>query len=108
MTTHRLGIGKVPFAVFSYTGGHMTKVTHARLVYQCGLANVFSDNRRILQHAYTVCEWYCSGLIAAGATVEVLHCDRTGDVLLWEAEWQPGPGDLWSDQKHPPGFRQVA
>jgi hypothetical protein len=71
------------------------------LVYQCGLANVFDGERRVLQHAYSVCETFCDGARAMGAAIEVKHCDKCGDVALFRAEWQDGPGDLWADKKRP-------
>lgn len=74
----------------------------AVLLYQVGIANVFIDGKRALQHAYSPCEWFCKGLIAAGASFEVKHCDVAGDVASFEDQWKDGKGTLWGDQKHPP------
>jgi hypothetical protein len=81
------------------------------LVYQCGIANVFrldrmaadprrrGQTRRVMEHAYSPCEWYCLGLARAGARVETYHCDEAGDIA--GRPWNPGPGDLWSESKRP-------
>lgn len=89
------------------------------LVYQVGIANLFDATgrepirydaydhkpqdcgiRRVCQSTYSVCEQMAAGLILAGATVIVCHCDVAGDCMLFD--WLPGAGDLWRDKKHPP------
>ena len=89
------------------------------LVYQGGMANVFDVTRagdvpelppfgrlpsavrhRLLQHAFAPCEWFAAGLVAAGVSVSVYHCDQAGDVV--GLTWSPGPGDLFADVKRPP------
>jgi hypothetical protein len=77
------------------------------LLYQVGIANVArmevdGNARRVLQHAYRTCEDFSRGLIEAGCSVSVKHCDRAGDVLLFASEWRDGAGDLWSESKRPP------
>jgi hypothetical protein len=72
------------------------QVTHAVLVYQAGLANVFSvesfdlspekrNAKRLLQHAFTPCEWFARGLAAAGVRVTTWACNQPGDIV--NAEW---------------------
>ncbi len=74
------------------------------LVYQCGTANVFRFEGdmpiRVLQHAYSPCEYYCAGAVAQGARLRVFHADVAGDCT--NARWEDGPGDLWADKKRPP------
>lgn len=75
------------------------------LVYQVGIANLFDCTQYarpscILQSDYRTCENVARGLCIAGASVIVSHCDMAGDCSLFD--WQPGPGSLWSDKKHPP------
>ena len=75
------------------------------IVYQCGLANVFrldsaESRTRVLQGSYTECEAFSRGLVEAGATIHVAHCDRAGDIA--EVPWIGGAGDLWTAEKHPP------
>jgi hypothetical protein len=78
------------------------------LVYQVGIANVFrlgtegeaETSTRVRQDAYKACEVFCAGLIEAGKTVLVFHCDQAGDVA--NGEWSGGAGDLWEDKKAPP------
>lgn len=74
------------------------------LVYQCGLANVFDGNfKRLMQHAYGPCEWFCKGAVAMGATVRVFHCDTTGDISATRlGYWRSGPGEMSADAKRPP------
>jgi hypothetical protein len=69
------------------------------LVYQCGIANVFRGGKRVLQGAYSGCEYYCMGLLEAGKKVSVWHCDQAD---INGAEWEKGAGDLWADHKEPP------
>jgi hypothetical protein len=77
----------------------------AYLVYQVGIANVFAVNkgdrlkasgrhaRRLVQGSFRDCEWYCRGLIAAGVTVRVAHCNQAGDVSRsdWSADLDDAP-----------------
>ena len=93
----------------------MNERTRYDLVYQCGIANVFRVTVpfpgqaqtphyvRLLQADYRACEWYCQGLIEAGAEVSVWHSDVAGDVLLCPlGPWEMGRGELWADKKNPP------
>lgn len=57
------------------------------LVYQGGIANVFDttgggEPRRVLQHAFNVCEWYCRGAKAAGVEIHIAFCNVAGDCRL--------------------------
>lgn len=71
------------------------------LVYQVGIANVFDESfTRVMQHAYSPCEWYCKGAAQAGATIRVFHCDVAGDCT--HGHWKAGPGELWIEAKNPP------
>jgi hypothetical protein len=73
------------------------------LVYQVGIANVFDPKgKRLRQADYRSCEMFCYGLIAAGMTVDVFHCDVASDCFDSKATWHKGPGDLWRENKHPP------
>lgn len=71
------------------------------LVYQNGIANVFDANfKRVLQHAFSSCEWFCRGLISAGHSVEVMHCDVLGDLLLVPlGQWRSGKGSQFDNAK---------
>lgn len=75
------------------------------LVYQNGIANVFhmvdgKDPRRVTQHAFSVCESFCAGLIESGHKVELYHCDILGDCA--REDWRHGKGEVFGDRKHPP------
>jgi len=55
------------------------------LVYQSGIANVFqtfddAPPKRLLQHSFNVCEWYCRGARQAGAEITVAYCNEAGDI----------------------------
>jgi hypothetical protein len=82
------------------------------LVYQVGIANVFKyiHNRqsatRIVQHAYTYCETFAAGLLEAGCTVEVRHCDKAGDIT--SQPWPVGRGEIFLDRKSPPAKAMYA
>lgn len=83
-------------------------VTSARLVYQNGLANVFTRHernrqwgRRLMQADFAACENYCRGLIAAGVQVTAWHCDELGDIAERPDDWRPGPGPKFAASKRP-------
>ena len=70
------------------------------LVYQGGIANIFAvdslvqssrNARRVLQHAFSPCEWYARGAIAAGAIVHVYSCNFAGDIST--LKWTDGLSD---------------
>lgn len=81
------------------------KVDKVVLVYQGGIANVFSvtawlsiDNpvcgrTRLLQSDFRSCEWYCRGLQAAGVEVRTAACNRAGDIagLPWDTPIDEAP-----------------
>ena len=87
------------------------------LVYQAGIANVFEveyptlsltergKTRRLLQHAFSLCEWYAQGLRDSGegrtSTLLVAHCNMAGDIALqdWSADVENMP---FRDQARPP------
>ena len=65
------------------------------LVYQNGIANVFEIEapgkvRRLLQHAYSPCEWYAQGLRDAGNNLSVFYSDDAGDIA--NSYWHPRRG----------------
>lgn len=85
------------------------------LLYQCGLANVFSVHpqglHRVYQGDYCGAELIAQGAKLAGAEVEVMHWDGAGDALerggkagRWgiPSAWHEGRGELWADRKAPP------
>lgn len=74
------------------------------LVYQNGLANVFDDNfKLLLQDAFSPCEYFCRGLIAAGQKVTVMHCDVPGDIGDYRlGRWRAGVGPKYKDKKKDP------
>lgn len=67
------------------------KGDRAVLVYQAGIANVFKvdsfnmadteGRQRLLQHAFSACEWYARGLAAAGVKVGSASCNMAGDII---------------------------
>lgn len=62
---------------------------HAALVYQGGIANVFDMDGptpvRLMQHAFSACEMFATGLHVAGVRVTSYACNKTGDIT--NAEW---------------------
>ena len=73
------------------------KVSRAMLVYQGGIANVFSvasfnladygrDAQRIMQSDFHSCEMFTRGLARAGAIVMSAYCNEAGDIArsLWK------------------------
>ncbi len=81
------------------------------LVYQAGIANVFScdvlattpgkrNAKRLLQHAFVACEWFARGAQAAGAIVAVYSCNKAGDIA--DLEWTRGMDDCpFRESAHP-------
>lgn len=79
------------------------KTRIAMLVYQAGIANVFSVSevtlhhpmqrkaRRLLQGSFRECEAFSRGLWAAGVPVSVASCNQAGDIT--DADWQDGLDD---------------
>lgn len=79
-----------------------SQVTHATLVYQAGLANVFhmilSDDpsrkvRRLEQGTFRTCEDFARGLQAAGVKVGVAYCNKAGDIanVAWDTQLEDAP-----------------
>ncbi len=81
------------------------------LVYQARIANVFEvdchnlssfgrNAKRLLQHAFTTCEWYARGLAQAGAIVRTVGCNKAGDIINqhWTEDLESLP---FSDKFHP-------
>lgn len=73
------------------------------LVYQAGIANVFShankptrcslgSRKRVMQADFKSCENFCRGLIEAGAEVTPAWCNMAGDVSL--QDWNYSEFDL--------------
>lgn len=81
-------------------------MSNLALVYQSGLANVFTitaepgSPQRILQSDYHTCETFCRGAKWGGWPIAVYHVDVAGDCS--QADWNEGPGDLWREHKRPP------
>lgn len=78
------------------------------LVYQTGIANVFerneNDDKRVFQGDYRGAEMVCQEILLSGGSLEIYHCDETGDVNC-AARWEPGIGELWAEHKNPPQAR---
>lgn len=105
------------------------KVTKAVLVYQAGIANVFSVRRfniqpygrdavRLCQADFHTCEAFAAGLAAAGVKVTSYHCNMTGDVAgqpweeaIWEAPFwdkmRPVFSGVLSAAKHHTDAREL-
>lgn len=85
-------------------------VKRAWLVYQVGIANVFSvraynladygrEAKLLLQSDFRTCEAFARGLGAAGATVRSAHCNQAGDIIraTWSDDLDDAPfSDLFS------------
>jgi hypothetical protein len=81
------------------------KFHSAILVYQGGIANVFSvshisevaerrtDERRLLQTDFRTAEAYCLGLIAAGVEVASMACNQAGNIAhqTWREKVSDAP-----------------
>ena len=76
----------------------------AVLVYQAGIANVFAvdcfnlnpfgrNAKRLLQGAFSSCEWFAKGLAAAGVKVATVHCNMAGDITnqIWSEDLDSAP-----------------
>lgn len=76
----------------------------AVLVYQAGIANVFEvdcfnmadygrNARRLLQHAFSPCEFFARGLGAAGWVVRSATCNQAGDIVSapWSDDLEQAP-----------------
>lgn len=60
------------------------------LVYQAGIANVFEvyangNKKRLLQHAFSPCEWFAHGCSISGRRVRTMVCNQAGDII--NSEW---------------------
>lgn len=92
-------------------------MTHAAIVYQAGIANLFSMRisvkrsrhgglhyrpvKRLVQADFRTVEDIARGLILAGVTVAVYSCNVAGDVSL--QDWTRGLEDCpFRDAAHPP------
>jgi hypothetical protein len=71
-------------------------LTRAVLVYQAGIANVFSvdcfntaafgrNAKRLMQGDFRTCESFARGLLAAGIQVASMGCNMAGDIV--DAKW---------------------
>jgi hypothetical protein len=80
------------------------KVEKAVLVYQGGLANVFSvqsfnmgpqgrQAKLLMQHAFDRCEAFARGLVAAGAEVISAQCNQAGNIIdsVWSEDLESAP-----------------
>lgn len=72
------------------------KQVKAVLVYQGGIANVFTvetmtplncerNARRLLQSDFRSCEMFIRGMKQAGVLVSSMYCNQVGDIT--DAEW---------------------
>lgn len=74
------------------------------LVYQAGIANVFSvkslnvanENRnakRLFQGSFHSAEMFAAGMGAAGKCVRSVHCNRAGDIINehWSEDIESAP-----------------
>ncbi len=87
-------------------------MTHAAIVYQAGIANVFELDRtvavqgyrpvkRLAQGDFRTCEAIAQGLMLAGVDVAVYSCNVAGDVSIHD--WTRGLGDCpFRDEARPP------
>ena len=87
------------------------------LVYQNDFANVFhvaTMNRLaskrgltmlVMDGPYTPAEWFCRGLVEAGAAVRVAHCDMYGDI--GNKDWEPGEGSSRGVNKETGGLQHI-
>lgn len=57
------------------------------------------EPRRLKQGSFVACEDFCRGAKAAGATVEMWHCNMAGDAGKVQSEWIRGPGEGFADSK---------
>ncbi len=89
------------------------KIKFATLVYQAGIANVFthkcekdmrSENgtrdvrERVLQSDFRTCETYVRGMCAAGVKVRIAWCNQAGDITnsFWNfSNFENAP---WNEQ----------
>ena len=81
------------------------KTRYAVLVYQNGIANVFSveclnmrsfgrEAKRLLQADFRQCEAFARGMAAAGCVVASAWCDQPGDITdaVWKHhDWNEAP-----------------
>lgn len=84
------------------------------LVYQAGIANVFEvddegNRRRLLQHAFSPCEYFALGMANAGKIVRTMACNRAGDItdVEWSSDLENQP---FSDKFRPvfnPAIKEV-
>lgn len=88
----------------------------AVLVYQAGIANVFEvdsfnanpagrNAKRLLQHAFSPCEYYAQGLARAGYKVASMHCNQAGDIT--NAVWSEALEDAPFEDKFKPVFHRI-
>ena len=84
------------------------------VVYQAGIANVFEvatytndlvarQAKRLLQAAFSPCEWYARGMADCGAEVHSYACNWAGDVIgrKWTPIDDPNADNPFRDQQHP-------
>lgn len=88
-----------------------TRITHATLVYQGGIANVFATKRfackpqreRLIQSDFKACENFARGMEMSGVRVESMYCNQAGDILESDC-WDSRLGDApFSDCFRPVG-----
>ncbi len=79
-------------------------IERAVLVYQGGIANVFSVDcfnmseygrkaNRLIQGDFRTCESFARGMVAAGVIVTSAHCNRAGEIKnnQWDSYLEDAP-----------------
>jgi hypothetical protein len=89
----------------------MKTIEKAVLVYQAGIANVFSvecfnmqpfgrEAQCLLQADFHTCETFCNGLKMAGVSVASAHCNMAGDIK--DQPWNVNMDSaLWREKMNP-------
>lgn len=98
------GEGKAPRIDEHHRVRPTMRVERAFLVYQAGIANVFSvdcfnlsdygrETKRLLQSDFRTCEAFARGLGAAGVIVHSAHCNEAGDIInsRWSDDLESAP-----------------
>lgn len=80
------------------------KKKKAVLVYQAGIANVFEvdcfnsnpfgrNAKRLLQSAFSECQFYAKGLGQGGYKVASMQCNQAGDITnaVWSEDLEDAP-----------------
>lgn len=90
---------------------NQNRITHAALVYQGGIANVFRtgvmvagkqdyERKRLIQGSFLGCEYFAQGLAVAGVDVVTLYCNEAGDIA--DRDWYSPLDDAPFSEKFSP------